>query len=228
MIYIQIHNFTNFQGLFIMLKINILLLAVLLLASCGEKADELRNAAEVIRNAPEAMEEMGKSIDESEKRLKERKAKGDTTALHFNELAKFLPESIPGYSGGEPKGQSTNLTGFSMSTVEQEFVSESNQNKLIKIVLMDYNEAYAMYAGVAYWATLGLSSETSDGFQKSFKYKYDNVAAMEEYSKSSKSAKVYFAIGYRFILSLEENDADGTDNLKNIAEKIAIEELSKL
>ena len=204
----------------------VIVISFLFLASCGEKYDEIKNAAEAIKNAPEAMEDMSKSIDNAEKRRNDRRAKGDTLALHFSELGKYLPESLPGLKSEEPNGQTTSLTGFSMSTMEREYVAEDASGRRVRITLMDYNESYEMFAGVAYWATLGLSTETSDGFQRSFKSDIADVAGFEEYSKNSKTAKLNYAIGYRFLLTIEEDEATGIDFIKDVAKKIDLKKLS--
>ena len=202
--------------------------SVILIVSCGEKYEELKNAAEVIKNAPEAAEEMSKSVDLAEKKREERRAKGDTLALHFSELQKYLPESLSGLKSEEPNGQTTNVTGFSMSTIERDYVAENGSNRSVKIVLMDYNESYAMFAGVTYWTALGMSTETNDGFTKSVKSDITDVAGFEEYSKSARTAKISYAVGYRFLLTIEENEATGTDYIKDIAKKIDLKKLASL
>ncbi|MBX3042648.1 MAG: hypothetical protein KIT33_00990 [Candidatus Kapabacteria bacterium] len=209
------------------LLVLLLTASIIILMSCGEKFDELKNVAEVIKNAPEAAEEMSKSIDMSEKRREERVRKGDTLALHFSELQKYLPESLDGFTSDEPNGQSTNITGFSMSTVERTYRNDET-GRTIRINLMDYNESYAMFAGVAYWASLGLSTETSDGFQKTVKTDIDHVSGFEEFSKSRKNAKLSYAIGYRFMLTIEDNQADNIDYIKKIADKIDIKKLANM
>lgn len=208
----------------------LLLIAISLLGmiSCGEKYDELKNVAEVIKNAPAAAEKIGESVDLAEKKREERRKRGDTLALHFDVLMKYLPESLPGFVAGEPNGQRTNITGFSMSTAEREFTTDDGTGRRVRITLMDYNESYAMFGGVAYWANLGISTETSDGFQRSVKTNNDNIAGFEEFSKKNKFAKVSFAIGYRFLLNIEENEATSIDFIKGIADNMKLKELSNL
>ncbi len=206
----------------------LLVASFVLFISCGEKFDELKNAAEVIKNAPEAIEKMSESVDLGQKKLDERRAKGDTLALHFNVLTEYIPKSIPGFKAGEPNGQTTNAAGFSMSSVECDYTAEDGSGRKVKITLMDYNESYAMFSGVAYWMNLGLSTETSDGFQRSFKSDNKDIAGFEEYSKKSKNAKLTYAIGYRFLLNIEENEATSIDYIKSVAQKIDMNKLSKL
>lgn len=199
----------------------------LLIVSCGEKFEEIKNAAEVIKNAPEAVENFNESVDLAQKKLDERRAKGDTLALHFNVLTEYLPKSLPGFKAEKPNGQTTNITGFSMSSVEGVFNAENGSGRRVNITLMDYNESYAMFSGVAYWMNMGLSTETSDGFQRSVKTSNPDIAGFEEYSQNSKNAKIIYAIGYRFLLTIEENEATGIDFVKSVAEKIDMNKLSK-
>lgn len=207
---------------------SILILLAVFTISCGEKFEEIKNVAQAVKNAPEAAENISKSMEKAEKRVAERRAKGDTLAMHFTELQKFLPNSISGFKAEEPEGQTTNVTGFSMTTAERNFTAEDGSGRNIKVALIDYNEAYAMFAGVAYWASLGLSTENSDGYQRTIKQDNEFVAGFEEYSKSGKNAKLSYAIGERFILTIEESNASSGDFVKQVAKLIDIKKLSAL
>lgn len=208
-------------------KIYIYLFTIFFLYSCGEKLDEIKQTAENIQNLTQNADKINESINRSEERLKQRIAKGDTLPLHFNDLAKFLPEAIDEYKGSEIDGNTTNAIGFSISQVSRTY-SNSNTNTYFKISLIDYNASYQYLSGLAYWTNLNLSSENSDGYEKTIKTKIEDVFAYEKFSKSGKYANIFYVIGYRFYLTIEANYIDNPDILKTISSKIDLQKLAKL
>jgi hypothetical protein len=199
----------------------------LLFTSCGEKAKEIKDVAEIMNKAPEAAKKMEQANNEGTKRFEQRRAKGDTLAMHFNELMKYLPQNVDGYKAEEPSGSTTNSMGFSLSQVERRFNKEGNDS-YIHITIMDYNAGYAFYAGLTYWAAMDIQQETTEGFQKTFKPGIDYSVGFEEYTKSSKTAKVTYSLGYRFLLTMEANNQSNTDMLKSIAQKMDLKKLASL
>lgn len=202
----------------------------LLLSSCGEKAKEMKDAAEIMQKAPEAAQKMEQANNEGAKRYAQRRAKGDTLAINFNELMKYLPQNIPDYKAEEPKGSTNNSIGFSLSQVEKRFTksgSDGSENH-ITISIMDYNQGYAFYSGLTYWAAMEISTESTEGYQKTFKPGIENTIGLEEYTKSNKTAKVTYSLGYRFLLTMEANNQSNTKFLKSIAGKIDLKKLASL
>ena len=96
-------------------------------ASCtGGSADEKKNqAAEKPKNVFEAFGKIAGAmaggatgVDEA---VKVRRAKGDTLAMHYTELQKFLPTVLDGYTAKEPDGSTVNMMGASYSNAEIRF-----------------------------------------------------------------------------------------------------------
>src|ERR1019366_3488348 len=127
------------------------------LISCGGKKarNEKIGEEEVTKTtgplgALGAMANMGKEMkkgnEAAQAKLKERRAKGDTLAIPYADLMKYLPASIDGYKAGEPDGNSINMPGASYSTANVNFKNDKGDN--IKVTLVDYNAAYAMYSSV--------------------------------------------------------------------------------
>ena len=202
----------------------------IIFTSCGEKTKELKQVAEAVQKAPDVAQKMEQANNESAKRLEQRKAKGDTLAMHFNELMKYLPQNVDGYKAEEPTGSTTNSMGFSLSQVERKFTKSGSDGNgsYINITIMDYNQGYAFYSGLTYWAAMEMSNENTEGFQKTFKPGFEYSAGFEEYSKSNKTAKVTYGLGYRFLLTMEANNQSNTDFLKGIAMKMDLKKLSSL
>lgn len=208
----------------------VLLTSMFAFVSCGEKFDELKQAAEIIEKAPEIADNMEKSAKESEKRLQERRAKGDTLSLKFTELMKYLPESIDGYTLGKPEGQTTNTMGFSFSNAKHTFTKENadGSTDLVTMELFDYNQGHEFFAGLTMWTTMGMSFENTDGWQKTFDTGIADVFALEDYKYDGKRTSLTYAIGYRFYLSINVENVEGTDFAKNLAKKVDMKSLAKM
>ncbi|HRP01196.1 MAG TPA: hypothetical protein PLE30_00965 [Candidatus Kapabacteria bacterium] len=199
------------------------------LVSCGEKVDEIKNTAEVIQNMSEAGEKVQEANDLVEKKIQERKSKGDTLAMNFNDLMKYLPSTIDGYTASEPEGSSTNAMGFSFSQVSRSFSKTSGDNTQdIRIELIDYNASYAYLSGLAYWTNMNISTESTNGFERTVKTDIDNVFAYEKYQKDSKTASIMYVVAYRFILNIEGNGIDNIEVLKSVVNKIDLKKLASL
>lgn len=199
------------------------------LLSCGEKAEEIKNAMEVMKDLPDKVEKMEKDMNAAEKKREERRSKGDTVALNYKELQNYFPKSIDGY--GEPKlsGETTKMGMFSMSNAKAVYESQSEGGKKsrINIEIVDYNENYGMYAALTTFMT-GYERENDQGFEKTFDPGIDNVWAMEKYKYDSKRAEVNYAVSWRFYISITGTEIDGTDKLKNISKMMDLKTLSKM
>jgi len=212
-----------------MKKLALLFTLPLFLIACGgeePKEEELDNI-DVEKNPLGALMKMGKNMAENAEKMEEKmKNKENAKAIHYEELLKYLPESIDGYQiNGEPKGASMDMQGMSYSSAEIEFKNE-NGNR-IDIALLDYNAAYNMYTmATTMWAS-GFKVDTSEEFAQSISFG-DNIKGWESYKKKTNHASVALGIGDRFLLTIEGDNQDGTDALKEIAKSMDIDGLASL
>jgi len=198
-----------------------------ILSSFGEKVDELKNTMEVMKNLPEAAQNLEEATNLADKKLQERKAKGDTLAMNFKDLMLYLPASLDGFKADEPEGSTTNSMGFSFSQVSRNFTKMvGDQEQSIRIELIDYNAGYSYLSGLAYWTNLNISTETTNGFERTVKTNIENVYAYEKFQKDSKNASIMYVLGYRFILNIEGNNVENFDLVKNVANKIDLKKLA--
>lgn len=212
-----------------MKKINLLLfvLPLSVLFACGgdDKIEETDNI-DIEKNPLGAIVKMGENMKEQaekmEKQMEERK---DAEALHYEELMKYLPDNIDGYEREEPKGESINMTGMSYSSAQVRF-SDDNHNH-ININILDYNAALSMYSmATAMWAS-GLKIDTSEEFAQSININ-ENITGWESFKKKSNKASVVLGVNNRFLITLEGDNQEGTDYLKEIAEGMELTKLEAL
>ncbi|MCH8318582.1 MAG: hypothetical protein IIA88_08810 [Bacteroidetes bacterium] len=206
---------------------SVLLLAFpFLLFSCGEKVKEAKQAYNILSNLQETAQNMEKTVEEAEKKRQERIAKGDTLAMHYKDLQKYLPENVSGYSAeGDPAGTSMNMSGMSYSMCEQTFVNDAGDQ--VKIALMDYNGAYQLYQGVLAVYSMSISIETDEEKMQSIQLSNEDIKGWEVLKKKDKKASVFFGISGRFYLSIEADNQEDTELIKSIAEDMDLKELSK-
>ncbi len=203
------------------------------LASCGgkkagdEKVDE--EGVSKSNNPIEALANMGKDMEEgnnaAQAKIKERRAKGDTLAMHYEELMKYLPTSVNGYKAETPDGSSINMPGSSYSTANVTFRNDKGDD--IKITLMDYNAAYEMYSSITGLWALGMSIDSPDEKANGVKFEGD-IGGWEDYHKKSHDASLTLGIGYRFWLQVEGSNQESTEFIKSVAKTMDLAKLSNL
>lgn len=187
-----------------------------------EEVEKSSNPFQALSNMGKAME---KSVSSSEEKIKERRAKGDTLAIPYEELMKYLPESIEGYSEGKTDGSTVNMMGASFSNAKVKFCNDKNE--CIKIELVDYNSAYNIYYGLTSIWAIGMSIDTPDKKANGVKFEGD-IAGWEEFNKKNKDATVFLGIGYRFWLKVEADNQTDTEYVKSIAKSMDLNKLANM
>jgi len=204
----------------------------IIFTSCGgKKKDDVETISDK-DNAFSAMEKLSKNVDkmkektdEADKVIAERKAKGDTLAMPYKELEKFLPDAPSGYKkDGDPKGQTVNMAGSSYTEVEQNYKKDDSNTLRVKIV--DYNATYGTFQGL--YAMAGMFSIDSDD-ERTGKTDIgvDKTTAIESFKKKTKDATLSVGTGYRFWVEVSANNQTETDFVKSVAKSINLAELSK-
>ena len=107
--------------------LSIILMAVVLMA-CGEKIKQAQQAMDVAKGLTKAAADLPAAMEAAEKRRQERIERGDTLALPYEELGKYLPESIAGYTAqGEMQGQSMKMQGMlGYSSANRRYTNDAN------------------------------------------------------------------------------------------------------
>lgn len=196
----------------------------LLAFSCGEKAQEAKNAYEVLSNLEENSENIQEQLDDAEKKRQERIAKGDTLAIPYKELQAYLPKEISGYApDGDPDGSTTNMSGISYSQCEQTY---SNGEKSVTVSIHDYNGAYDMYSGLTALYSAGMSFENDEELARGVSLKGDKYKGWEILKKVDKRAEMFLGVGYRFYIAIEADNQENTDFIKSVAEGLNLDELA--
>lgn len=213
-----------------MKKLALLVLPIslaLTLLSCGGKSEDVKEEEQKPDNPLEVLEnyanESKDAQKEAEQKIAARKAKGDTLAMPYADLMKYLPGSVDGYTKGEPDGASVNVSGSSYSSANCDYTNDKGER--VKVTIVDYNQAYGLYNGLtAMWAfSVDTPEEKSGGVKLD-----DNIAGWEQFRKKSGDAVITLGVGYRFWVQVEADGQKDTEWVKEVAKSIDLDKLASM
>jgi hypothetical protein len=196
-----------------------LLPAALLFTACEgiQKAKEAANAVSAAKNYAE-------NVEAGQKKAEERRAKGDTLALPYAELQKYLPAAVAGYEKeGEPEGQTMNMAGASYSTAAQTY---KKGDQTLKITITDYNGAYALYGMATAVMASGYSMENAD--EKVGGIDLGVGKGWEDIKKKDKTASVLVGLSDRFFVQAEASNQANSDFVKEVVKSMDLQKLAAL
>ena len=147
-------------------------------------------------------------------------------AINYDELMKYLPTSIDGYTlNGEPKGASMDMSEMSYSSAEVSFNNDKGDR--IHITLLDYNAAASLYGmTTAMWAS-GFKIDSSEEFGQSISIS-DDISGWETIKKKTKKANIVLGIADRFLLTVEGDNQEDCEFLKEVAKSMDLDKLVAL
>jgi hypothetical protein len=221
--------FSQLTGAIMKYVYSLLVIATLVLVSaCGEKAKEVKDLMEFAQKAPEMGKQMENAQAQAEQRWNDRKQKGDTLALNFKELQKYLPASISGYTAEVPGGESVNMAGMSFSQASIKFAKPAadGSTEYFSIDIMDYNAQSALFSAASFWWISGFSREDGNGFERGFDPGVKDCYGFEKFTNSSKEAEITLAVGYRFIVQIKADNQTGTDFAKGVIKSMNLSALA--
>lgn len=211
-----------------MRKMNQTLLIALsiILFACGGKDKSQDDNIDMEKNPLGAAMKMAKNMQEqAEKMEKDMENRKVAKAMHYEELIKFLPTEIDGYTAKEPDGGTVEMQGISYSNADITFKNEAGER--IKVSLLDYNAALSMYIMATAMWTSGLKIDTKDELAQSYNIS-DDISGWETFKKKSGKASIVIGISNRFMLSIDADNQKNCDNVKSIAKSMDLDKLASL
>lgn len=205
---------------FILISLSVILVA------CGGKDKSQDDNIDVEKNPLGAAMKMAKNMQEqAEKMQKDMEERKDAKAMHYEELIKFLPTKIDGYTAEEPDGGTVEMQGTSYSNVDITFKNEAGER--IKVSLLDYNAALSMYSMATAMWTSGLKIDSKDELSQSYNIN-DKISGWETFKKKTGKASVVIGISNRFMLTIEADKQENCDHVKSIAKSMDLDNLAAL
>ena len=155
-----------------------------------------------------------------------RALRGDTTSLHYELLQHYLPQQVAGFvREGRPLGESVQMGGISYSTCEQYY--RRGQQRL-KVQLVDYNGAHALYAGATALMSADIWQEDDQELMRGCDLGLPGVRGYETVQKLERRAAVALGIGDRFFVSVESTGQEDTRLVKAVARTLDLRGLAAL
>lgn len=199
------------------------------LTAC-DKTREARNQANAVVAASRAAASLGDQAAAMQARTDARRAKGDTLAIPYKDLQAYLPATVAGYQkAGEPQGSMMNMPGMSYSTCAQEYRAGTDENpKNLKVTIVDYNGAAAMYAGATTVLGSGFSMEDDQQRIQSLDLGLKSVKALETYQKQDHRATITAGVADRFFVSVEADQQEDSELVKQVVQQLDLKKLAAL
>ncbi|MCC7134073.1 MAG: hypothetical protein IT352_15555 [Gemmatimonadales bacterium] len=197
-----------------------------LLVGCGSKGDDAKNAIAAVGAV--ASGDVQDRVEEAEKFRQDRIARGDTVAMAYSDLQKYLPESVAGLEpDGDPSGQSQSMAGFSMSQTERRWVGpegpEGSSRPEVKVSIVDFGGSQQGYAMLAAPLLMGFSREDDQEKVGSVKMDLAHTGGWLELRKDTKNVAFTAVTRYRFVIKVEAEGfgEDKSDLARSVAEDVA-------
>lgn len=199
-----------------------------LTTSCScEKYQEAKNAVNAVKNLKDS-ENIQESMEQANNRLEERKKRGDTLAIHYEQLAEYLPKSFKGYQPvGDMDGGTTKTPGLgSYSNVSQNY--ENSDGNRVRISIVDYNAAFGLYTTIMAAYISGFEIDNTNERIKGFNLS-ENVKGWTVLKKKSHEAEAYTGVSDRFHITVEADNQNDIDFVMEVSTKeISVDKLAKL
>jgi len=199
---------------------------VLFLAATGcEQAQKTQEAYGNLSKLKEAGGKLEATLDAAKEHRAERVKNGDTLALPYKDLEKYLPAEVSGYTAAEPSGQSMKTAGMAFSSAERKFTKDSVE---VTVKIMDYNGANQLYQGVAALASLGLESEDDETLLRAAPLTQNGVKGTETFHKKTGEADVTLAVGDRFTVTVSGTHQKDLAQVEAVAKSLDLDAMAKL
>ena len=196
----------------------------LTIAGC-QQAQDAKNAYSAVVTTTKAAKEMANGMEAAQAKQATRRQHGDTLAINYKELQKYLPASAAGYAtDGSPEGQSMNMGGMHLSTAEQKY---KKGDQTLKVSLVDYNSAAPLFMAATAMMNGGLEMEDDNQLTRGLNLGQADVKGLETLDKKEHKATVVLGIGDRFLASVEATGQTDTELVKSVAKNLDLSGLAK-
>jgi len=210
-----------------MKKLAAIALTACVLISC-EKASELKQAADNVESFTKAASNMEGNMAAAEQRREERRKRGDTLAIPYQELQKYLPQNISGYAAQEPEGTTMNSDMGSYSAASRRYTKAGadGYEEYVEVSIVDYNATAEMFTGLTSMWGANFSMEDANGYTKSFDPGFKDGIGWEHYDKNNKNSELSYGLGDRFIVTIKSSNQPDNELAKNIGKSMKLDELA--
>lgn len=194
-----------------------------LMSGCGaeNKVNEIPQTDNTVQSLAESGEKAKKLIAV---RTEERRKRGDTLIMPYQELQKYLPAEVSGYTAQAPEGKSTNNGDGPFTSANRSYINA--QGETVMVTIIDYVATPDMLDTYVELSNSDLLVANRRGDRREFDTGIEYSSGWEQYKKRDKSAEVNYVLGGRFLLSVETPNQPDTKFARDIASSMPLKELA--
>lgn len=198
--------------------------AVIILASCGGEAEKTMDAMQNMQSIAESADDAAKSVEQMEDLRKERIKRGDTLAMPYADLQKYLPQAISGYTMEEPEGESVEVPGMSHSRASANYVRSDGAR--ITVNIYDYNNGSMGYAAATTMFALKMKIDNDNERAATFQTDNSRINGYERVGKKDGQTQILYGVAGRFLIEVEGADKASFEDVKATANRIGMDDLA--
>ena len=208
-----------------------MLAAAVLTVACGKseeekRAEEAAKAAEqTAQSAEAAASEAAKGLEAMAKGLEQMAGGGGTgkqaEPVKLQDLLATLPQ-LDGWEQQKPEGERM-TSPFATANAKATYI-RTDANVDIEVVDSAFNQM--LLAPVSMFLTAGYSKESTTGYEKSTTV--NGHPGWEKWDSEIKAGELHALVGKRFLVSIEGDNIENTQVLKDIASKMDFNRLAAL
>ena len=213
------------------------IVAVAALAACGrgggaaesdaarqqmeQGAGKVQQGAQTIaEGAKEGSAEMAAGLQQMAGGLKEM-ARQSATPVPFEALVPLLPE-IPGWTRGEPRGESETLP-MAYSRAEARYTSG---DRVLTMEITDTALSQFLLAPLSMFLTSGYAERSSDGFKRSVTI--GGHPGFEDWNAPARRGQVTVVVGGRYVVEASADDVDGVEVARQAVDAVDLSRFARL
>jgi len=171
--------------------------ALVLSAGCRKKEAPEAEGKELSKNPIAALGQIQEAVKKAEQAAKEAQAMEPVAPVHFSKLVELLPPAPSGWTAdGDPRGETTNAMGFSVSTAERSFSAEG---KSLRVKITDGAFNAPLYTVITMAAQF--SRESTEGYEKGVTI--DGNPGVEKWAKDGGDAELNVVVGKRYFVEID-------------------------
>lgn len=179
-----------------------------------------QGAQTIAEGAKKGSAEMAAGLQQMAGGLKEM-ARQSAKPVPFEALMPLLPE-IPGWSRGEPRGESGTMP-MAYSRVEARYTSG---DRVLTMEITDTALSQFLLAPLSMFLASGYAERSNDGFKRSVTV--GGHPGFEDWNAQARRAHVTVVVGGRYVVEASADDVDGIDVARQAVDAVDLSRFARL
>lgn len=207
------------------IKLVLLFTLAILFTSCGGDAQKAMETVQNLNTMAQSADNATEAINDMQNLRKERVQRGDTLSMPYQELQKFLPETISGYTMQEPEGGSVEVPGMSYSNAKATYTNSAGAQ--INVNITDYNNTEMGFTAATAMFALKMKIDDKNETAETFQTDNPRINGYKRVGKTDGQASLSYGIAGRFYIEIDGSQQTGIDAVQAFANNIKMADLAQ-